>query len=113
MYRFQYDGRLQRSLETAVMLMETFNRLSRQDKYVWDVRAFTLAHVEPVLMSVLSQIIGHCGDTAEVPLVAAGSPPEEVVDRWKVVQKMDLTTQYSFAGDYTGRYLLLVRILPR
>ena len=54
-YRFQYDGRLQRSLETgkqtghgkrkygrlinviAVMLMETFDRLSRQDKYVWDV----------------------------------------------------------------------------
>ena len=24
-------------------------------------------------------------------------------DRWKVVQKMDLTTQYSFAGDYTGK----------
>lgn len=82
MYRFQYDGRLQRSFETAVMLMETFNRLSRPDKYVWD-------------------IVGHCGDTAEVPLVAAGSPPTEVVDRWKVVQKMDLTTQYSFAGDYT------------
>ncbi len=56
MYRFQYDGRLQRSLETgtlyvgiclglsdttcssAVMLMETFDKLSRKDKYVWDVR---------------------------------------------------------------------------
>lgn len=38
-YRFQYDGRLARSLETAVMLMETFNRLTRQDKYVWDVCA--------------------------------------------------------------------------
>jgi hypothetical protein len=55
-YRFQYDGRLQRSLETgrfchclhqdlvrntmgyiAVMLMETFDRLSRKEKYVWDV----------------------------------------------------------------------------
>lgn len=57
MYRFQYDGRLQRSLETgrcyfyfhsrfamvmiilkAVMLMETFDRLSNKQKYVWDVR---------------------------------------------------------------------------
>jgi hypothetical protein len=53
-YRFQYDGRLQRSMETgkrflrrahflfnvsmlAVMLMETFDRLSRKEKYVWDV----------------------------------------------------------------------------
>jgi hypothetical protein len=55
MYRFQYDGRLQRSLETgtyvlalsfirispdqitAVMLMESFDRLSRKEKYAWDV----------------------------------------------------------------------------
>ncbi|EKM57120.1 uncharacterized protein PHACADRAFT_92032 [Phanerochaete carnosa HHB-10118-sp] len=82
MYRFQYDGRLQRSLETVVMLMETFDRLTRPEKYVWD-------------------IIGHCGDSAEVPLVTAGASPAAVADRWKVVQKMDLTTQYSFAGDYT------------
>jgi len=40
MYRFQYDGRLQRSAETAVMLMETFDRLSRKEKYVWDVSSF-------------------------------------------------------------------------
>ena len=40
MYRFQYDGRLQRSTETAVMLMETFDRLSRKEKYVWDVSLF-------------------------------------------------------------------------
>jgi hypothetical protein len=54
MYRFQYDGRLQRSLETgacaviltndtlliwtlAVMLMESFDRVSRKEKYAWDV----------------------------------------------------------------------------
>lgn len=58
-YRFQYDGRLQRSFETgtittpvlnllitehsaAVMLMETFNRLTRKDKYVWDVSCIQL-----------------------------------------------------------------------
>ena len=44
-----------------------------------------------------------CGDTAEVPLVDAKAPPEELHDRWKVVQKMEMTTQYSFAGDYTGK----------
>lgn len=45
MYRFQYDGRLKRSLETAVMLMETFDRLTRQDKYVWDVSISLVTHV--------------------------------------------------------------------
>ena len=43
-----------------------------------------------------------CGDSPEVVLVESAKPPNEVRDRWKVVQKMDLTTQYSFAGDYTG-----------
>jgi len=37
MYRFQHDGRLLRSQETAVMLMESFAKLDRKDKYVWDV----------------------------------------------------------------------------
>ena len=37
MYRFQHDGRLLRSQETAVMLMESFAKLDRKEKYVWDV----------------------------------------------------------------------------
>ncbi|KZT28299.1 hypothetical protein NEOLEDRAFT_1129681 [Neolentinus lepideus HHB14362 ss-1] len=82
MYRFQYDGRLQRSLEAAIMLMETFDRLTRKDKYVWDM-------------------FGHSGDSPVIPLVESDKPPKEMHERWKVVQKMDMTTQYSFAGDYT------------
>ncbi|KAL6302276.1 AAA domain-containing protein [Sparassis latifolia] len=82
MYRFQYDGRLKRSMETAVMLMETFDRLTRKDKYVWD-------------------IYGHSGDSAEIPLVEFDKPPAELRDRWKVVEKMEMVTQYTFAGDYT------------
>ncbi|THU86941.1 hypothetical protein K435DRAFT_970118 [Dendrothele bispora CBS 962.96] len=82
MYRFQYDGRLQRSMETAVMLMETFDRLSRKDKYVWDM-------------------CGHSGDDAVIPLVTADKPPKELRDRWKVVEKMYMIPQYAFAGDYT------------
>ncbi|KAH9929971.1 AAA domain-containing protein [Amylocystis lapponica] len=78
MYRFQYDGRLKRSMETAVMLMETFERLTRKDKYVWD-----------------------SGDEAEIPLVTADNPPTELHDRWKVVEKMETITQYTFAGDNT------------
>ncbi|KAI9056427.1 hypothetical protein FKP32DRAFT_1599153 [Trametes sanguinea] len=81
MYRFQYDGRLKRSMETAVMLMETFDRLTRKEKYVWD-------------------IYGHSGDSPSIPLVEAGQELE-IRDRWKVVDKMETVTQYTFAGDYT------------
>ncbi|RDB28140.1 von Willebrand factor A domain-containing protein 8 [Hypsizygus marmoreus] len=82
MYRFQYDGRLQRSMETAAMLMETFERLSRKEKYVWDM-------------------YGHSGDGPDIPLVEADKPPTELRDRWKVVEKMAMIPQYAFAGDYT------------
>ncbi|KAF7762262.1 hypothetical protein Agabi119p4_8855 [Agaricus bisporus var. burnettii] len=82
MYRFQYDGRLQRSMETAVMLMETFDQLSRKDKYVWD-------------------IYGHSGDGPDIPLVEVNKPPKELKDRWRVAEKMYLIPQYAFAGDYT------------
>ncbi|TFK29464.1 hypothetical protein FA15DRAFT_344640 [Coprinopsis marcescibilis] len=82
MYRFQYDGRLQRSMETAVMLMETFDRLSRKGKYVWDITA-------------------HSGDGPNISLVDADNPPTEVKDRWKVAEKMYMIPQYAFAGDFT------------
>ncbi|KLO18907.1 hypothetical protein SCHPADRAFT_935748 [Schizopora paradoxa] len=82
MYRFQYDGRLQRSLETVVMLMETFDRLTRKDKYVWD-------------------IYGHSGDSPTIPLVEVDNQPKGISDRWKVVEKMTMISQYAFAGDYT------------
>ncbi|KAJ7173000.1 AAA domain-containing protein [Mycena crocata] len=78
MYRFQYDGRLQRSMETAVMLMETFDKLSRKEKYVWD-----------------------SGDGPDIQLVNALKPPTDMKDRWKVVEKMAMIPQYAFAGDYT------------
>ncbi|CCM05477.1 uncharacterized protein FIBRA_07698 [Fibroporia radiculosa] len=82
MYRFQYDGRLRRSMETAVMLMETFNRVTRKDKYVWD-------------------IYGHSGDSPSICLVESDKLPTELRDRWKVVEKMEMISQYTFAGDYT------------
>ncbi|KAM5545989.1 hypothetical protein V8D89_000115 [Ganoderma adspersum] len=97
MYRFQADGRLRRSMETgavvfashvgihssfvAVMLMETFDRLTRKEKFVWD-------------------IYGHSGDSPEVALVEANKPLE-LKERWKVVDKMEMITQYTFAGDFT------------
>ncbi|KAL0946287.1 hypothetical protein HGRIS_012537 [Hohenbuehelia grisea] len=82
MYRFQYDGRLQRSLETAAMLMETFDKITRKEKYVWDM-------------------YGHSGDGPEIPLVEAGKEPIDLKGRWKVVEKMAMIPQYALSGDYT------------
>ena len=42
------------------------------------------------------------GDSPMIPLVEADHPPTEVRDRWKVVEKMEMITQYTFAGDYTS-----------
>ena len=36
-----------------------------------------------------------------MPLVEANQQLE-VRDRWKVVDKMEMVTQYTFAGDFTG-----------
>ena len=47
MYRFQHDGRLLRSQETAVMLMESFAKLDRKDKFVWDVSGRTGQTMDP------------------------------------------------------------------
>lgn len=40
------------------MLMETFDRLSRQDKYVWDVRRYLCPFPVP-FADIYVQIIGH------------------------------------------------------
>lgn len=71
-YRFQADGRLRRSMETgetelglpcyltltehciAVMLMETFDRLTRKEKYVWDVCS-AAAYTQPLDPELTSQ----------------------------------------------------------
>ena len=39
-----------------------------------------------------------------MPLVEAGKTLE-INDRWKVVDKMEMVTQYTFAGDFTGTAL--------
>ncbi len=40
------------------------------------------------------------GDSPEVALVEANKPLE-IKERWKVVDKMEMITQYTFAGDFT------------
>lgn len=42
------------------------------------------------------------GDSPTIPLTEVDEPPTELRDRWKVVEKMAMVTQYAFSGDYTG-----------
>ena len=45
------------------------------------------------------------GDGPLIPLVEVDKPPTEVRDRWKIVEKMIMVTQYTYAGDYTRSQL--------
>ena len=101
MYRNQYDGRLTRSLEAgmkrirvlvlertltqitiAVMILESFARLSRKEKFRID-------------------LVGQSGEEAVIPLVALDALPTHAGDRYKVIQKMAVIPQYAWAGDHT------------
>lgn len=43
-----------------------------------------------------------------IPLVEANFSSTEVRDRWKVVEKMEMVSQYTFAGDFTGELYLVI-----
>lgn len=68
MYRFNgQDGRLDRMLETSVMMMEALRGLG--DKFDYS-------------------IVGHSGDGAEIQLVPRGKPPQNELEQLKVVETM-------------------------
>ncbi|TPX58575.1 hypothetical protein PhCBS80983_g03058 [Powellomyces hirtus] len=81
MYSYnEHDGRLNRSLETALMIMESLQSLG--DKYVYD-------------------IVGHSGDSECIVFVPPGQPPADEMGRLKVLQTMSAHSQYCFSGDTT------------
>ncbi|GAA5900077.1 hypothetical protein JCM6882_002608 [Rhodosporidiobolus microsporus] len=84
MYRNQHDGRLARSLEAAIMIMEAFDRLSAAGKQKY-----------------LVDIIGHSGEEAEIKLVEAGKLPTDAGERFKTVEKMATISQFCWPGDET------------
>lgn len=81
MYHFNgQDGRLNRSLETAMMIMESLSGLG--DKYAYD-------------------IAGHSGDSEYIPLVKLGESPKNELERLKILQTMTAHSQYCMSGDNT------------
>jgi len=81
MYRFNgSDGRLMRSLETALLVMEGFRGQERKYDYC---------------------VTGHSGDSPSIPLVPYGAPPPNEARRLEVLQTMVAHSQFTFPGDHT------------
>eukprot|EP00048_Salpingoeca_helianthica_P001847 m.52144 g.52144 ORF g.52144 m.52144 type:complete len:1852 (-) comp11758_c0_seq1:56-5611(-) len=81
MYRFNgHDGRLDRSVETACMLMEAFADAGPR----FD---FTIA--------------GHSGDGPRFTLVEKGESPKNNKDRLKILQRAQAHAQFCVSGDHT------------
>jgi len=81
MYRFNgMDGRLRRSCEAAVMLMEALRGFEQKFDY---------------------QICCHDGDHILTELVPFGNPPADEKERLKVVSKMLAAAQFCGSGDNT------------
>ncbi|PWN52041.1 hypothetical protein IE53DRAFT_367543 [Violaceomyces palustris] len=81
MYHMQFDGRLQRELETCLMLMQAMNRVE-PEKFAFD-------------------IVGHSGDDYLIPLVEMGKLPKTDGDQYRVLRSIVSHTQYCDSGDHT------------
>ncbi|KAG3117086.1 hypothetical protein PI125_g4103 [Phytophthora idaei] len=66
--------------ETSLMIMESFAGFERELDYC---------------------IMGHSGDSPEIPFVEFGAPPKDRKERLQVLQKMVAHTQYCRSGDHT------------
>ena len=81
MFRFNSeDARLKRMLETSLMIMESFAGFERELDYC---------------------IMGHSGDSPEIPFVEFGAPPKDRKERLQVLQRMVAHSQFCRSGDYT------------
>jgi len=81
MYRFNnMDQRLNRLIECTQMVMEAL--IGQEDKIDY-------------------AIVGHSGDSDEIPFVEFGAPPKNKKERMEVCQRMIANTQYCWSGDNT------------
>eukprot|EP01065_Artemidia_motanka_P007773 TRINITY_DN1388_c0_g1_i4.p1 TRINITY_DN1388_c0_g1~~TRINITY_DN1388_c0_g1_i4.p1 ORF type:complete len:1876 (+),score=645.13 TRINITY_DN1388_c0_g1_i4:46-5673(+) len=81
MYRFNgVDGRLDRSVEAAVMVMEALSGFEDRIEY---------------------EVLGHSGDSHAIPLIRPGHPPRNKKERLDVALKMVAHAQFCWSGDHT------------
>ncbi|XP_050388458.1 von Willebrand factor A domain-containing protein 8 [Patella vulgata] len=81
MYRFNgHDGRLEREMEAALMVMEALENYDEKIKY---------------------EIWGHSGEDYKVPFVKADKPPKNERERLVVLKMMHAHSQFCLSGDNT------------
>ncbi|GMT03950.1 hypothetical protein PENTCL1PPCAC_26124, partial [Pristionchus entomophagus] len=81
MYRFNgYDKRLQRSMETALLVMTALEGKEEKVKY---------------------ELTGHSGDGPYTPFVVKDNYPQNDKERLNVLREMLAHTQFCASGDYT------------
>ncbi|XP_078484002.1 von Willebrand factor A domain-containing protein 8 isoform X2 [Ciona intestinalis] len=81
MYRFNgLDNRLERTVEAACLVMESFEGYKDKFKY---------------------ELWGHSGDGFEIPLVTYEKPPANNKERLDVMKTMHAHAQFCMSGDYT------------
>ena len=81
MYRFNgHDQRLERMLESCLMVMEALEGYSERIKY---------------------DIVGHSGEDNDVPFVPILKSPENDMERLKVLKEMMAHSQFCMSGDHT------------
>ena len=81
MYRFNgHDGRLNRVLELAGLILESFEGF--EEKFVYEMSA-------------------HSGDSPDHRLVEFDSPPQNELERLRIIERMVAHSQYCMSGDHT------------
>ncbi|XP_074632889.1 von Willebrand factor A domain-containing protein 8-like isoform X1 [Acropora palmata] len=81
MYRFNsLDGRLGRVMEAACLVMEAFHQYDNKIKF---------------------DIVGHSGDSPEIPFVSHDAPPKNNKERLDIMKQMHAHAQYCWSGDHT------------
>lgn len=81
MFRFNtHDRRLERSMEVALMLMESFRGFEHKFQY---------------------RILGHSGDGANIEFVKEGKYPKSEKEEFEIISKMRAHSQYCLSGDNT------------
>ena len=89
MYRFNtHDRRLERSLEVALMMMESFRGFEHKFAY---------------------SIIGHSGDGANIEFVVPGKYPKTEKEEFEIINKMRAHSQYCLSG---GKYVCYQVLAP-
>lgn len=81
MYRFNgHDNRLQRELESIVLVMEAFDGYQERFKY---------------------EIIGHSGEDLNIKFSSFKKPPKNNKDKLDIIKKMYAHSQFCMSGDNT------------